>query len=410
MRNNRWQQFWSKLFRRNSADKPTIRTPRQGGSWDEVLGPYFGSGSMSISAVYCCVNFMANLVASLPVQVMRKRGPIFVDDDSDLWYLLNVSPNEEENAYDFKKRIVIELLLEGNAYIVPKVDDFNPDWRLLTLCKRGSVAHDTVNDTYTWQGIVYSPEDIIHIKGYPDVYDPKRGVSVLTHARQTLDIADTADRETYERFRTGGSVRGIISNDRSVRGYGKYADDQLDNAAVGLDERLRRGERIVSAPGDVKFEQFSMSSADMQFLENRKFTVIEICRFFRVPPIFVYADSTGAYNSAEAANIAFLTNTFNPLLRSIEVEFLRKLISPKLARTRKIEFDRTGLHACDLATRSTWLRTRLELGIDTPNELRIQEGRMPVEGGDNILVSANLKTINQLLNESNNTSANGEEN
>lgn len=50
----------------------------------------------------------------------------------------------------------------------------------------------------------------------------------------------------------------------------------------------------------------------MQFLESRKFTVRELCRFFGVHPSFVFDDTSNNYKSAEMANVAFLSNTLNP--------------------------------------------------------------------------------------------------
>lgn len=133
----------------------------------------------------------------------------------------------------------------------------------------------------------------------------------------------------------------------------------------------------------------------MQFLESRKFTVREICRFFGVHPSFVFDDTSNNYKSAEQANVAFLSHTLNPLLRSIEVELQRKLIPPQAAHKYKIQFDRRGLYACDLGSRAKYQASRLANGTASVNELRREENLPPVEGGDKIFVSANLKSIEE---------------
>ena len=260
---------------------------------------------------------------------MRQKGGIFVEDtESRLAYLLNVQPDVATNAFDFWVQVVQNVLLDGNAYIVPIYSPVTMDFDRLALCGRGTVSHDTINDVYTVCDTVngifgrFGEDEIIHVKGLT-TYDSKVGVSVLTFARLTLDIAAVGDAETYNRFQNGGNVRGIVSNDNSVRGFGEYQDKELEKTAETIDNRFQSGERIVSLPGQVDFKQISLSSTDMQFLESRKFTVRDICRFFGVHPSFVFDDTSNNYKSAEMANVAFLSNTLNPLLRKIENELQR---------------------------------------------------------------------------------------
>jgi HK97 family phage portal protein len=270
----------------------------------------------------------------------------------------------------------------------------------LALVDPTTVAHDTIKDIYVINDVnagvsgTYEEEEVIHIKNY--TRDGKHGISTLAFARTTMDISLTGDTETLNRFANGGNVRGIISNDNSVRGFGEYQDDELKKTATNLDERFRSGERIVSLPGQVQFSPISLSSTDMQFLESRKFSVREICRFFGVHPSFVFDDTSNNYKSAEMANVAFLSNTLNPILRKIEVELHRKLVAPSLCCKRKFEFDRASLYACDLESKVKYISQTIAAGLMTVNEWRAKENRPAVEGGDTVLVSANLKGINEM--------------
>ncbi len=376
-------------------------TPRTGGrSFWELLGG--GSNTaLSIATVYRCVNLLSDSVAVLPCQYMRQKDGRFIADiNSRLHYLLTVQPDIALSAFDFWRQVVQRLLMDGNAYIVPVYNTASLELDRLALCGRGTVSHDTNSDTYTvtdeTNGIYgsYDEDEIIHIKGMS--IDGKHGVSVLTYARLTYNIAATGDAETLKRFANGGNVRGIISNDNSVRGFGEYQDEELQKTATNVDEHFQQGERIVSLPGEVKFDQISLSSTDMQFLESRKFTVREICRFFGVHPSFVFDDTSNNYKSAEMANVAFLNNTLNPILCKIEGELLRKLVAPSLAMKRKFEFNRQSLYACDLESRSKYWQQVIATGLYTVNELRREENKPDVEGGDVVLVSANLKSITEL--------------
>lgn len=381
-----------------TSAEASATSPRTGGIIS-VLPPANG-GALNIATVYRCVNLLADSVANLPIQYMRLKGDIFVDDrTSRLHYLLNVQPCSYMSAVDYWRQVVQYLLLNGNAYIVPIYDYLTMEVASLYLVDPTCVSHDTLNDKYTVldrnAGIsgVYDEDEIIHIKNY--TRDGKHGLSTLSFARTTMDITSTGDKETLNRFANGGNVRGIVSNDTSVRGFGEYQDKELEKTATDLDGRFRDGERIVSLPGQVQFSPISLSSTDMQFLETRKFNVREICRFFGVHPSFIYDDTSNNYKSAEMANVAFLSNTLNPILRKIEVELHRKLVAPSLCCKRKFQFDRRGLYACDLDSRIKYQAQTIAAGIYTVNDWRREENKPPVDGGDTVLVSANLKSINE---------------
>lgn len=383
------------IFSRSQPATSTNATPRAGAV---SLLPVTDGNAMTVAAVYRCVNLLADAVANLPVLYMRKKGDIFVEDRSSrLHYLLNVQPCSYMSAVDFWRQVVQYLLLNGNAYIVPVYNYATMEVDRLALVAPSCVAHDTVSDKYTVCDVkagvngTYDEDEIIHIKNYS--LDGKVGVSTLTFARTTMSIALTGDAETLNRFANGGSVRGIIGNDKSVRGFGEYQDTELTKTADDLDAKFRSGKRIVSVPGQAQFIPVALTSADMQFLESRKFTVRDICRFFGVHPSFVFDDTSNNYKSAEMANVAFLSNTLNPILRKIEVELHRKLVAPSICCRRQFMFDRAGLYACDLDSKVKYIAQTIAAGIYTVNDWRVKENQPAVEGGDTVLVSANLKSI-----------------
>lgn len=386
-------------FKRESSKTNTnaaaVYNPRAGAV---SLLPQYEVMPLNIGAVYRCVEILSNSVATLPLLYLKERNGVFrTDTDARLHYLLAVQPNENTGAFDFWAQVVRYMLLHGNAYIVPQYDAASMDISRLILCSPGSVAHDTLNDTYTVTDTVngltgtYTEDEIIHIKNY--TRDGKHGLSTLAFARSAVGIAKAGDQETLNRFANGGNVRGIVSNDTSVRGFGEYQDNELKKTATDLDERFRTGARIVSLPGQVQFSALSINSTDMQFLETRKFTVREICRFFNVPPQLVYDTTAENYKTAEMANVAFLSNSLNPILRKIEVELLRKLVPFALYGKRKIQFDRRSLYACDLDSKVKYQAQTIAAGIYTVNEWRKEENRQPVEGGDTVLISANLRKL-----------------
>ncbi len=351
--------------------------------------------AMTIATVFRCVDLLSKSVANLPLMFLEKRDGVFVPDYGRMNYLLQVQPDETKNAFDFWKEVISDVLVSGNAYILPIYSAHYMDVERFVLCSRGSVVHDTIRDTYSINDIenhicgIYKESDIIHLKGY--TIDGKTGLSVLSYARMAIQIASAGDKETKNRF--SSTVSGLVTNTKGVTGFGEYQDKELSAAADDIDAEFRSGKKIVSVPGMAEFKQLTMTSSDMQFLESRKFTVREICRFFGVHPSYVFDDTSNNYKSAEMASVAFLSTTLNPILRQIELEFLRKLISPNLFGKQKFEFDRDALYACDLESKAKYQTDTIASGLYTVNEWRIKENKKPVKDGDTPLVSANLRRI-----------------
>lgn len=351
---------------------------------------------MEVAAVYRCVTLLSESVAGLRLQYMRQKEGRYQEDTASVFhYLLTVQPQPEMSANDFWTMAVRMMLIEGNAYIYPRY--VMGELTDLVLCRPHTVTHDPLNSIYhisdAYNGVfgTFEEKDIIHL--YLHSSDGRRGDSILAHARRTMDIANAGDCETENRFTNGGSVRGIISNDKTTTGFGEYQDKELEKTAESVDSRFSRGERIVSLPGQVDFKQISLSSTDMQFLESRKFTVREICRFFGVHPSFVFDDTSSNYKSAEMANVAFLSNTLDPILKRIECELTRKLIPRELCCKRKFLFDRRGIYSMDLQSLADYQKKTIESGIYTVNDWRRMENQPVIGGGDTVYLSTNLAPL-----------------
>jgi HK97 family phage portal protein len=301
------------------------------------------------------------------------------------------------NASVFLKNLVTQILLQGNAYVVPVRNIYN-DVEALYLLKPGSVTHDVYTNTYSVHddvnGIsgVYGPNEILHFKNVSND-GGYTGLSTISYAALTLGIAATADNETLKRFATGGRFKAILKNNTSVKGFGEYQDEQLKSHGEDLQDAINRGDDILAVKGDVEVSPLSMSSADMQFLESRKFTIREIARFFNVPPSKLMDDSNSNYKSVEVSNIAFYTEALQPIVTEIEREFSAKLLNEYNYQDFKFCFDLSALYALDLESKARWDKNRLENGLVSVNDLRRERDVEPVDKGDDVYLSVNLAPI-----------------
>lgn len=396
------------LFRRSAAGwKDDLLTT--GWPWEALAA----GTAANLSTVYQCVNVMCRNVGRLPLQICHRHtsGVYLPQTEGWLNFILNISPNEYFSGYDFWSQAVRQVKYQGNAYIIPQWAE-NPfgrercirDLLSLILCSPNSVTYDRaarlyrVNDSVWGVRGDFHPGEIIHLK--EPSHDGLIGVSPLTKARITIDTALAGDVETRDRFANGGNVRGFITNPPvTATGYNQYSKEALEKAAKEKDAFFRAGGRITSIAGAAEFHQLMMTSADMQFLESRRFTVIEICRWFGVPPSFVFEGSSSNYKESQKVRSDFVTDTLEPLLVQFELELRRKLLTFSEMDRYQFKFDRSGLASSDPEAAVKLSSQRISAGIDTPNEARKAMGRPPVDGGDTVLMSANLKTIPALVAE-----------
>ena len=395
----------SNLFRREViSEKESTKKSSSGGDYKQnVVYVTSAEAAMKIAAVYRAVNLISSSVASLTLQYKRKDRAkdyfkLYNDGDGRLInYVLSVRPNERMNSFVMVKNAVSMILLQGNAYIYPRKNRYGGVEKMY-LCTPGSVAYDMYKNVYVINDVVnqifetVEADDIIHLKnvsrdgGYT-------GVSTITYAATTLGIAATADNETLKRFATGGRFKAILQNNTSIIGVGAYQDKQMEGLSEDLQEALNRGDDILNLKGDGTLTPISMSSADMQFLENKKFTLREIARFFNVPPSKLMDDSNANYKSVEVSNIAFYTEALQPIVTEIEKEFTAKLLSVDTYQDYKFKFDLSSLYALDLDSKAKWDKARLDNGQASVNDLRREIDKMPVNKGDDVYLSVNLAPL-----------------
>lgn len=393
-----------RFFKREAAEAEPKQTAAIGADYKQnVVWANTPTRAMKIAAVFRAVNLISSGLASLKLEYKRKdrvKGYFKLDSGiggKQMNYVLSVQPNRRMNASVFLKNLVSQILLQGNAYVLP-VKNIYGDVDALYLLTPGSVAHDVytnsyhVSDPVNMISGVFASEEVLHFKNVSND-GGYTGISTISYAALTLGIAATSDNETLKRFATGGRFKAILKNNTSTKGWGEYQDDQLKAHGGDLQDAINRGDDILAVKGDVEVSPLSMSSADMQFLESRKFTIREIARFFNVPPSKLMDDSNSNYKSVEVSNIAFYTEALQPIVTEIEREFSAKLLNEYNYQDYKFCFDLSALYALDLESKARWDKNRLENGLVSVNDLRRERDIEPVEKGDDVYLSVNFAPI-----------------
>lgn len=354
--------------------------------------------AMKNSIVYRAISILSDSVASIPFDIYHKnkKGYWEVDGKSTLHKLLSIHPNNRMNSYELIEGTVIQLILEGNAYLYITR---NTDYEItgLTLLYPKTVFYNidrneyTVTDTYNKIKGIFGPDKIIHIRHKS--INTLKGDSIIKYAGKTIGLSSAADNEALNTFQNGGRLKGIISSENSLTGFSAATDSQVETIAQNLQAEIDSGKDILTLQSGAEFKPMSQSMRDLQIVDIKNVTLADLTRYFGISPVKLGILMGGNYQAALQDSINFYTDTLNPLLTKIERAFNDKLIPESVNSKYKVEFDRTALPYYKEILSN--YEKMFQLGMCTVNDIRYKLNKPFVDGGDNTFISTNLQSVEQ---------------
>ena len=372
------------------------------GNWMEYMsgtGPYSGmvtseTAAMNISAVYCAVNLISDSVKSMPL-ILYER-----DEDGKeraeghpVYTLLKRRPNQYTTPSRFKKQMQLWSSLWGNGFAeIERTNGGKPAGLWLIhpsrvkpeKQKNGAIRWKVINDNATFTYI--DDIDMLHIMG-PST-DGVVGMSVVSRARDSFGLAASA--ELYG--------RRFFSNSAIPSGVIEYPGTLKDQARANLRrswETMHAGEnqgKVAILEEGIKYQNIGMPSKDAQFLETRQFQVVEIARWFNIPPHKLKDLSRATFSNIEEQNIDYVQDSIMPLAIDFEEECNRKLLSEDEQDQYFFEFLVDGLLRSNMAARYAAYAVGRQWGWLSSNDVRRKENMNTLEGdqGDIYLVPMNM--------------------
>ena len=365
---------------------------------------YRNDKAMLLSTVYRCVDVIGDSVAQLPLEPYKvdENGYKRKYTEHSTYYILNKEPNKTMSRFTFMKTLITSVLLDGNGYALIKRDN-NGNATSLKLIPSGlvSIINNNGKIMYSVTGIkqLIEPVNMIHILNFS--YDGITGISTLQHAKNTLGLASDSEAHAEGFFKGGANLAGIIKVQSSLNP--KQKQDIKESWSNTFSPINGTPNGIAVLEGNMDFQPITVNPADAQLLETRQFNVIDICRFFGVSPVKAFDLSKSSYSTVEATQLAFLTDTLNPLLQKIELEFERKLYKPSERSSVDVRFDTSILLRADKASQAEYYNKLFQIGVITPNEIRKALDLEPLDGGDKSFVQVNVQTLENAVNNNENT-------
>ena len=249
--------------------------------------PYIGSSSaaynssLRLSTVYRCVEVISSSVAQLPINLytVDEYGYRTRDINHPIALLLSSEPNERMTRYNFIKVIVASILLKGNAFVKINRNKINQTPESLDLLNSDDV--EIKDYKYYVKGKQINSANILHFLNYSN--DGVNGISVLQHAKNTIELSHNSETHAAGFFKNGANVSGVLTVQGSLTKAQKA--DIKSSWASTFDPVTGTPNGIAVLEGNMNFEPISINPSDAQLLETRQFNVVDICRFFGVSPV-----------------------------------------------------------------------------------------------------------------------------
>jgi HK97 family phage portal protein len=293
-------------------------------------GPLLTNAYQQVPWVYRAVNVLAEQVANIPFLFSAgERGRENLITSGPLLDFYD-HPHPHMNRYQYWDLRVIWLMLRGECFRIPIYESARGHRNRLKsiLILEPDRFHHIVqnNELVGWrytgfhnaplESQILLPEEVWFEK-LPNPFDFWRGMSPLMVA----SLATKTD------FASASFMHGLIDNNADL-GLIVRTSNQLDpQQREQLTAELRRRKRRAGTPDEptliwsgAEIVKPTLSSADLQFLENRKFTRSEICAAFGVPEEIVTTTDHNKYDVMSGARLNFIENRVAPLCRRLEAE------------------------------------------------------------------------------------------
>jgi len=301
---------------------------------DGEATPLLANAYQQSSWVYAAISAKAGKLAQTPFKLLTasRRGGERELADGPLFALFQ-QPHPRLDRFAFWELLATWLDLRGEAFVVA-LDEaggvlaprpgapirsllvLNPDhftemvenhaligWRHAGAGSRAPLAAQAL-----------LPEEVIHVR-LPNPFHFWRGMSPLGVALLAAQ-ADYASSQFMKGLILNNADTGLIVTTKE-----HLSAEQIEQVNAALRERKARAgsaDRPLFLGGGAEVEKPALNAADLQFLENRKFTRQEILAIFRVPETVL--GFTEDANRAVAASqmLHWVQNVIAPLCRRLE--------------------------------------------------------------------------------------------
>ena len=325
--------------------------------------------ALTLPAVSGAVNLISSMIASMPIKLYKyKQGKVETVEDDIRVKLLNGDTGDTLNAYDLKKALVEDYLMDKGGYcyinkyrndvtglyyvkpiFVQTIPNFKPifkDYQILVL------------------GESYYKHDFIKL--LRNTKDGATGIGLTQEVGTALETAFNTLLYQLNMVKSGGNKKGFLKSQR------KLGQDEINILKQAWNRLFTNNkENVVVLNNGLEFQESSNNAVEMQMNESRATLNDEINNLFHIYPNDFYRTfKEGIY----------------PIVRAFVTALNRDLLLEKEKGKLYFDFDVKEILKANPKERAETYKLYKEIGLKTINEMRKEEDMNSIEGLDVINV------------------------
>ncbi|MDU0461933.1 phage portal protein [Staphylococcus ureilyticus] len=354
--------FFDKIFRKNSEI-----------SWMydlEFLQDVGQKAYVKQMALNTVVEFIARTISQSEFRVMKGNKTV----KDDLYYLLNVKPNPNQNAVQFWQKFIYKIIIDNEALIIQSDDDYL------------YIADDFQHEDEL--GLLPHKFTDVFINDFKyDRYFNMDDVIYLQYSNEELERFSNGLFEDYGEIfgrminlqLKKNQVRGILNVD-ATQLKGDNAQKQLQEYIDMVFEAFNKNQTaVVPLPKGLDYEEHSNKGAnqnksDFNELDDlKKSVLIDVARMIGVPPSLII----GEVADLEKTIKLFFETCGGPLVKKIQSELNGKMLYKDEYLDKEMRIKIVGIDKRDPLELSESIDKLKSSGNYTGNQIRIMVGDEP---------------------------------
>jgi len=342
--------------------------------------------AQSVAACYAAVAAISESIGSLPLHLYRRIGEDRVKAvDHSLYAVLHHAPNSYQSAVELREWLTSCMLLYGNGFArvergadgqVRELHPLQPG--SVQVLRKGDVIGGY--EVASRDGAVtrYLPSEVFHLRHRAGA-DPLIGVSPIQASRSAIEMSMAEAAHGVNTFNNGTKLTGVLKM------AGKLNPEQKTALAASWGSQhvggVNHGKVAILESG-TEFAPLSMSLEDADFVASRRFSVEEVARIFKIPPVLLGDLSHANYSNSTEMNRWYLTHSLGRYMAAWEQGIARQLLTPAGARIYFAQHSADGFLRADSAGRAAFYKSGVETGWLLKSEVRRLEDLREIQGID----------------------------
>jgi HK97 family phage portal protein len=365
---------------------------------------YAKEGYQQNAVVFKCVNEISNAAASINFKVYQ--GDVELEQHPLLSLLKKPNPIQAGNEYF--QSLYAYILLSGNSFAISSTAGGVPsELHLLRPDRVEIIPSNTAipkGYNYTLNGKVVKTYDADPFTGQSEVkhfktwnpLDDYLGMSPLMAASIDVDQHNLIAKHNIALLVNGARPSGaVIFKPTDTSGAPMMMSDvQRKQIKDDLDRRMsgvNNSGKPMLLEGDFDWKEMGMSPKDMDFLQNKHMAAKDIALCFGIPSQIIGIPDSQTYSNIQEARLAMYEETIIPLAMRV-CNDLNEWLSPSYGDDIRIDYDYDSIPAMVERRKRVYenVTAAVREGIITRNEARDRLGLMPIDGGNDVYIAANL--------------------